>query len=445
MTEARRGVIGYFSRYSSLLRGHGRAFTVVALLFCATSAFESALLPLVFRTLIDDVLTPRNATLLAPLLIGLVVSGVAYAAISVLRDVLHARVSQAVLVSIRHRLYAHLQRQSVGFHTRAQTPMLVAHFTTDLAALENCVVSGVTWGLTAVFGLLLSGSLLFALEWRLALLALAGLALSTVGPWLLGGPASRASSELRQEQARLAARIHEDLAAHRTVLAFGMQDRLLVRFQAELARFLRMSARAQVLSSMVERTPNIAMLAFNLTVLTVGAVLVFHGSMTLGSLVSFYTVSNGLSFSVANLTWSMPYFIAADSGLARIEAALAEEPEVTDAPGAKEAGPLRQSLELDHVDFGYTAGRPILRALCLRVRGVLRLRRAERLGKVDGHQPGSAFFRRARRRDALGWNGYPGSVAGIIAGPDRRGVPGQRRLPGQCARQPHHGVPRRDG
>jgi len=209
--------------------------------------------------------------------------------------------------------------------------------------------------------------LLFALEWRLALLAVAGLALSTVGPWVLGGRASRASGVLQEEQARLASRIHEDLAAHPTVLAFGMQGSLLSRFRDQLAGFYRTSARAQVLGALVERTPNIAMLAFNLTVLTVGAILVFRDSMTVGSLVSFYTVSNGLSFSVANMTWSMPYFIAANSGLRRIEAALAQKPEVNDAPGAKEAGPLREAIEFDQVDFGYTADRPILRNLSLQI------------------------------------------------------------------------------
>lgn len=366
-SEARHGIGHHLFRYSALARGHRGAFGAVALLFLVTCAFESVLLPLMFRTLIDDVLTPRNEALLGPLLVGLIAAGVVYAVVAVARDILHARVSQAILVSVRERLYTHLQRQSVGFHARTQAATLLAHFTTDLTVLEHSLVGGVMWGLTAVFGLVLSGSLLFALEWRLALLAVAGLSLSTVGPWLLGGRATRASGVLQEEQARLASRIHEDLAAHPTVLAFGMQGSLLSRFRDQLANFYRTSARAQVLSALVERTPNIAMLAFNLTVLTVGAILVFRGSMTVGSLVSFYAVSNGLSFSVANMTWSMPYFIAASSGLRRIEAALAQEPEVKDAPEAKEAGPLREAIEFDQVDFGYTADRPILSDLSLQI------------------------------------------------------------------------------
>ncbi len=349
------------------MRGHRGAFIAVALLFLITCAFESVLLPLIFRTLIDDVLTPRDEALLVQLLVGLLLAGVVYAVVSVARDILHARVSQAILVSIRERLYTHLQRQSVGFHARTPTATLLSHFTTDLTALEHSLVGGVMWGLTAVFGLILSGSLLFALEWRLALLAVAGLSLSTVGPWLLGRRASHASSVLQEEQARLASRIHEDLAAHTTVLAFGMQGNLLTRFRAQLAGFYQTSARAQVLGALVERTPNIAMLAFNLAVLTVGAILVIRGSMTVGSLVSFYTVSNGLSLAVASMTWSMPYFIAANSGLRRIEAALAQEPEVNDALEAKVAGPLQDAIEFDQVDFGYTSGRPILRHLSLRI------------------------------------------------------------------------------
>ena len=224
------------------MRGHRGAFIAVALLFLITCAFESVLLPLIFRTLIDDVLTPRDEALLVQLLVGLLLAGVVYAVVSVARDILHARVSQAILVSIRERLYTHLQRQSVGFHARTPTATLLSHFTTDLTALEHSLVGGVMWGLTAVFGLILSGSLLFALEWRLALLAVAGLSLSTVGPWLLGRRASHASSVLQEEQARLASRIHEDLAAHTTVLAFGMQGNLLTRFRGQLAGFYQTSA-----------------------------------------------------------------------------------------------------------------------------------------------------------------------------------------------------------
>ena len=363
----RLGVGGHLFRYSTLIRGHRKAFAAVVLLYLIPCVFESVLLPLMFRSLIDDVLTPRNEALLVQLLVGLILAGVVCAAVSVARDILHARVSQAILVSVRERLYTHLQRQSVGFHARTPTATLLAHFTTDLTALEHSLVGGVMWGLIAVFGLILSGSLLFALEWRLALLAVAGLSLSIVGPWLLGGRASRASGVLQEEQAQLASRVHEDLAAHPTVLAFGMQDSLLLRFRDQLATFYQISARAQILGALVERTPNIAMLAFNLTVLTVGAILVFRGSMTVGSLVSFYTVSNGLSLSVASLTWSMPYFIAANSGLRRIEAALAQEPEVNDTPEAREVGPLRDAIEFDQVSFGYSADRPILRDLNLQV------------------------------------------------------------------------------
>src|SRR5436309_2039967 len=87
------GLRGYFVRYAQLVHGHGGALALVALLFLATSAFESAMLPLIFRRLIDDVLTPRNHALLFPILSVLIVSGVAYAVAAVGRDILHARLA----------------------------------------------------------------------------------------------------------------------------------------------------------------------------------------------------------------------------------------------------------------------------------------------------------------------------------------------------------------
>ena len=271
-------------------------------LFLITAAFESAVLPLAFRVLIDDVITPRNEALLIPLLVGLSAAGVVYAIVAIGRDVLHARISQTLLAQVRDGLYARLQRQSVGFHSRTAPANLVAHFTTDLTAVEQSFAIGVPWALTGILGLCISGALLFTLEWRLVLLALCGLALSTVGPMVLGRRASRASLRVREEQARFASRVHEDLAAHQTVLAFGMHPNLLDRFRRNLANYRRISASAQVLAALVERTPNLAMLAFNIAVLVVGSVLVFYGSMSVGSLVSFYALSTGLSVSVANIT-----------------------------------------------------------------------------------------------------------------------------------------------
>lgn len=359
--------MNFLARLPGLVRGHGGASLAVAALFLFTAAFESAVLPLAFRVLIDDVITPRNEGLLLPLLAALGIAAVIYAAVQIARDVLHARVSQALLAQVRDSLYTRLQRQSVGFHSRSAPANLVAHFTTDLTAVEQSLALGIPWYLTGVLGLCISGALLFTLEWRLALLALGGLALSTVGPIVLGRRASRASLTMREEQARFASRVHEDLAAHQTVLAFGLHATLLDRFRRNLARYLQLSVRAQVLAALVERTPNIAMLAFNIAVLVVGSVLVFYGSMTIGSLVSFYALSTGLAVSVASTTWALPYFLAADAGLTRIDAALSGEVELHDRAHAALAHPLRTAIELDRVTFGYAAERPNLRELTLQV------------------------------------------------------------------------------
>ncbi len=175
------------------------------------------------------------------------------------------------------------------------------------------------WGLTAVFGLILSGSLLFALEWRLALLAVAGLALSTVGPWLLGGRASRASGVLQEEQARLASRIHEDLG--------GASDRTGLRHAGQPALAISRSA-CRLLSNIcsgsdigrVGRTHAQHCYARLQSYGADGGCDPRFSRLDDGGLTCFLLhSSNGLSLSVASMTWSMPYFIAANSGLRRLK------------------------------------------------------------------------------------------------------------------------------
>ena len=71
---------------------------------------------------------------------------------------------------------------------RAQRDGRLACFSTDLAAVENAIVLSVPLGLSSAASVILSATILFFLEWRMALAA-------TLGPGLclLGSRLTRAA------------------------------------------------------------------------------------------------------------------------------------------------------------------------------------------------------------------------------------------------------------
>ena len=159
----------------------------------ALEMLVTALVPLSFKVLVDDVLPARDRGLLSIVIAALAVGVVLMAAGGLARDWLYARVSNRLMADIRARLFEHMQRLSMDFYARTEAGQIVARFSTDLAAVEQAVASA-TWGILPSFDVVLTTVLLFALDWRLALVAMLIFPLSLLGPRFLAPHATRAAS-----------------------------------------------------------------------------------------------------------------------------------------------------------------------------------------------------------------------------------------------------------
>jgi ATP-binding cassette subfamily B protein len=210
-----------------------------------------------------------------------------------------------------------------------------------------------------------SVAVLVAREWRLAMFGAEGIAMCALGPRLLSRRASAGSHEVKARQSVLATMIHEDVAAQPVVKAFGLAPALEPRFRTATEKLRKASVRANFVSYLMERTPNIGLLFFNLLVIAIGSYLAFRGRLTIGSLVTFQALLMNLSASVYGITSMLSHFVQGTAGLQRIEELLADDAIVNDAPGAGPLPRLRNSIQYDHVSFGYRYGESLLQSLDL--------------------------------------------------------------------------------
>jgi ATP-binding cassette subfamily B protein len=148
--------------------------------------------------------------------------------------------------------------------------------------------------------------------------------------------------------------------------AFGLHSVLFPRFHSSADELCKVSLHSNFLAYLMERTPNIGVLAFNLVVIGVGGWLAFRGLLSVGSLVSFQAIFLSLSHYVEWLTRVIPNLVQAAAGMQRIEELLAAHPQVVDPPAAPALPRLQHAVRFEHVTFSY-ADRPILRDVTLEI------------------------------------------------------------------------------
>jgi ATP-binding cassette subfamily B protein len=360
-TVENSGVAGATMNPFTLLRillGYVKPYTPRALMLIVTLLLEGTfniLLALSLKFIIDFAITPRDANVLALILGGLVVGFLLTATSQVVRDYLYAWLGARILNDVRKEMFRHLQQLSLGFYARSRMGDLLSRFSSDLAAIENAVVLGVPGALLSVINIIFSTCVLFALDWRLALVAMLGLPLCVVAPKILGTRALRVGHALRVEQATLSSTIQENLAAQQIVKAFSLKDSVLAGFEGQADRAARLATRFNFLSYVTERSPNIGMLLFNVLLISGGAYLAYKGLLSIGSLVSFNALFITVSTSVMGLTAVTPTLLQATSGMQRVRELLDERPAIVEPKDARRLPQLSTGIEFEDVTFGYNA------------------------------------------------------------------------------------------
>ena len=315
---ALRQILGYICRYPV-------PTLVIVLLIAVDVAFTTAL-SLSLQLMIDFAITPRDKTILWLVIAGLVAGFIVTTIAQVWRDYLYAWLGARVLHDLRIDIFEHLQRLSLGFFARSRLGDLLARFSTDIGAVENAIVFGIATSVYALLHVVVSILVLFMLEWRLALIVLVGLPVCLIGPRIFGPPALRAGYRFRTEQASLASTIEEQISAQTVIKAFDLTEiaRAMVRTQSD--RVVRLASRFNFLSSVAERSPNIAMLALHIIIICGGGIMVFDGALSVGALVSFNLLFVTVSTYVESLTSSVPSLLQAAGGMQRINEILSERP-----------------------------------------------------------------------------------------------------------------------
>jgi ATP-binding cassette subfamily B protein len=162
-----------FSRLLPYAKPFIKQLAVAALLFIFISVIN-VVLPILYKTLINDYITAKNPDSAGfILLIGAItLCGLAIAVAQLFRQIITAKTSNKILVNLREVLYGKIQQLSLTGITRRSAGELITRITSDTMVLKDFLVSllpELVQQSLIIIGVL---TIMFIFNWQLTLIVL---------------------------------------------------------------------------------------------------------------------------------------------------------------------------------------------------------------------------------------------------------------------------------
>lgn len=353
-----RRLFGYCWQYrSDVLLALGASLAGMAVM---------ALVPLVPKLIIDDVIVKHDRSL-APWAILLIVAALVVYVLTYVRRFYGGRLALDVQHALRTEMFAAIARFDGRRQDKLSTGQIIGRATSDLQLIQG-VLFMVPMMIGNILLFLVSLVVMAVLSPLLTVVALA------VAPalWIL---ASRSRIRLfpatwyaQGQAAAVAGVVDGAVTGVRVVKGFGQEaqetDKLRGvgrRLFAARLRTVRLNSRYTPALQAVPALGQVAMLAL-------GGWMATRGQITLGTFVAFSTYLAQLVGPVRMLTMLLTIGQQARAGVERVFELIDTAPVIDERPDARELPEdAPATVEFDRVSFGYDPERPVLSEVSLRI------------------------------------------------------------------------------
>jgi ATP-binding cassette subfamily B protein len=274
---------------------------------------------------------------------------------------------ERILADLRNTLFRHLQRLSLGFFERNRAGVVISRLTNDVEALDQLVTDGVASLFQNSLLLLGSAVILFILDWRLALAALAVFPLMAIATGMFRRRSTRAYRAVRERLALVTATLAEDIAGMRVVQTFTREEANQRQFRSVNNRYRDSNQETVVLNGVYFPFVDFLSAVATAVVLGFGGWLALEGQVTVGTLFAFLLYLANFFDPIQQLSQLYNTFLAAVAALDKIMEVMDEEPEVVDVAVAEPLPRIAGEVRFEAVRFGYGEGPEILHGIDLAV------------------------------------------------------------------------------
>ncbi|MEM1223872.1 MAG: ABC transporter ATP-binding protein [Verrucomicrobiota bacterium] len=319
--------------------------------------------PLIWGFVADDLvnqtLTPGGlgwwlAIMLAGYVIGLVAHG--------LNSYLLEKTGQAFVRDIRAELFRKFQNQSIGYHREHSSGELVTRITSDVDAMEQSVLQGLTSLLEEIVTFIVVAAMVIWISPVVGVASILPLALAFIFIRRYNRKVKAVYASVRSKLGGIGSFVQDRLAGVLVTKSFGREAKEAASFQENADGFYESSIKASRLRNIF--FPTVSLLGFinNIIMLGLGAWLIMSGSeyFTLGALIAYRGFWWRLQSPIRIIAQTSDILQRARAAATRIMELLDAPIAINDRDGATELKHCAGQLEFDQVSFAYLPEKPVL-------------------------------------------------------------------------------------
>jgi len=274
--------------------------------------------------------------------------------------VLSARISQAVLIDLRKRVFLQTQKLSLEFHESYTSGRIISRQTSDLDAIRELLDSGINQLVQGLLYMVFTGIALVALDGVSGLVLLVALVpLLALTRWFQ----VRSQHLFRQSRtasASLIVQFVETMTGIRAVKAFRTEKRNEGVFGTLVEHYRVVNARVIQLFGVFD--PGLILIG-NVTVaavLLVGGFRVADGQLAIGALLAALLYTRRFFDPMEEMAMFYNSYQSAAAALEKISGVLEERPGVPDPVKPVDLWTSTGAVQFEDVQFEYQSGRVIL-------------------------------------------------------------------------------------
>ncbi len=276
------------------------------------------------------------------------------------------KVTNGALTKLKSTLFERIVRLPLAYSDRERSGDVIARVTYDVTQLEGAIRSSINISKSMLYTVIYLGGM-FAMDWKLTLVAMAIFPLSAVLIKAFGGRMRKAARNLSLNVADYTAFITEATGGARAIKAFGQEENQAKSFNEKLKenyRWAMKSAKYAAINSPAQET--ISTLGSFALVVYCGLQII-NGTISVGDLTGFIVLlSNAYKpiKDLGELTGTTQRAVASSRRIFEI----LDEPDEAETIGSGTLKPeIKGRLAFADVKFAYSNGKEVLRGIDLTI------------------------------------------------------------------------------
>ena len=361
--------------FRSLLARLGKARTPLFYVVLVTLllVLPGLALPTITKVFVDDVLIPRNDTLMVPLMIGLAAAAALQGGLTWLQQNCIARMESKLALVASSRFFWHTVTLPMTFFSQRYAGDIANRVASNDVVAQMLSSQFATNAINALT-MFVYAPVMLSYDPVLSLVAFLTVGANVLALRAVSRARDDGSRRLLKEQGNLAGASVNGLRMIETLKANGTENEFFARWSGIHSRALSAQQNLGLLTSLLAVAPPLMTALTTVAILGIGGVRVLDGALTIGGLVAFQTLARSFATPVDGLIQFGAELQTIKAEIARLDDVLRYEPNARAARGMQERvgedpPAVRGFVTLDNITFGYNAKEPpLLRELSLSIR-----------------------------------------------------------------------------